>query len=81
MSILGALYSIFLAFLGIGAAFVLGFPNWREAVDYARCSSWFYALAQGAIAALVFGFAAVSFFNLSAMLVIGAVVVERGVMP
>ena len=79
--LLSALYSIFMSLLGIGAAFVWGLPAWRNAVLAARIRHWPGLVLFGVATVAVFGFAAVSFFNLSAMLVIGAVVVERGVMP
>lgn len=78
---IAALSSILYSFLGIGAAFVWGLPAWRNAVLAARLRHWPGLALFGVATVAVFGFAAVSFFNLSAMLVIGAVVVERGVMP
>jgi hypothetical protein len=79
--LLSALYSIIMSLLGIGAAFVWGVPAWRNAALAVRVRHLPGMLLFGVAAVAVFGFAALSAFNLSAMLVIGAIAVETGVMP
>lgn len=79
--LLSALYSIAMCLIGLLGCFVWGVPAWRNAALAARVGHLPGLLLFGVIVVALFGFAALSFFNLSAMLVIGAVVIEQGVMP